>query len=283
MYAKVFQQIFDSSIVESPETRFTFMDFLILADCNGVVDMTHEAISRRTNRPLELIRNTIAELEEADARSRTKTLNGARIRRLDKHRDWGWEIVNYRYFRKLASEEQRREKTKARTRSYRQRKDSSEGGDASVTHCDAPKRIGDDSPYASTSSSLSVFPSEFQKEWENFKKHRRVIRHPMSARAEELMLAKLEKRPQDAVSGLQMAMENNWRGFEWKWFDDRKAEHSHNGKPERSMSAFEIEKRVQACNDEINRLYRQDKEGNKPKIEELKTTRSKLKEQLLTA
>jgi hypothetical protein len=144
MYAKVFQQIYDSSIVENPETRFTFMDFLILADRNGVVDMTHEAISRRTNRPIETIRATIAELEGPDPRSRTKHANGARIFRLDEHRDWGWGIVNYEHFRKLASEDQRREKTLQRVRKYR------------VTHCNAVKRKCNDSPSLSLSSSLSV-------------------------------------------------------------------------------------------------------------------------------
>ena len=34
-----------------------------------------------------------------------------RIARLDEHREWGWLIVNYEEYRKIASEEQRREKT----------------------------------------------------------------------------------------------------------------------------------------------------------------------------
>src|SRR5438552_8403678 len=114
MFAKVFQQIYDSSIVERPDLRFTFMDMLVLADQNGVVDMTHEAIARRTNRPIEIIRETITELEQPDPLSRTPTCNGARIKRLDKHRDWGWLIVNYADFRKIASEEQRRERTRTR-------------------------------------------------------------------------------------------------------------------------------------------------------------------------
>jgi len=119
MYAKVFQQILDSSIATNPELRFTFMDMLILADQDGVVDMTHEAIARRTNRPIEVIRATIKELEQPDPLSRTPTCNGARIKRLDDHRDWGWLIVNYEYFRKIASEEQRREKTRLRVQRFR--------------------------------------------------------------------------------------------------------------------------------------------------------------------
>jgi hypothetical protein len=156
VFAKIFNQIYDSSIVENPETRFTFMDFLILADINGVVDMTHEAIARRTNRPIEIVRKTILELEGADPYSRTRDAGGARIYRLDDHRDWGWGIVNYNYYRALASQEQRREKTKLRTQKWRKKlqESSSERHEASqgVT-CDA-------SPSASTSSSSSSFGKE---------------------------------------------------------------------------------------------------------------------------
>ena len=142
MFAKVFSQIFDSSIAENPELRFTFTDLLTLADQNGVVDMTHEAIARRTNRPLELIKANIAELEQPDTRSRTARAEGRRLTRLDEHRDWGWLIVNYDTFRMTASEEQRREKTAERTRNYRQRMDSQQC-DAPVTHGDAPVTHGD--------------------------------------------------------------------------------------------------------------------------------------------
>ncbi len=132
VFAKVFTQIFDSSIVEKPEVRFTFTDLLTLCDPDGVVDMTHEAIARRTNRPLQVIRDTIAELEGPDPRSRTKDFAGARIKRLDSHRDWGWLIINYRNFRKIASEEQRREKTLARVHKHRKSKEL-----RSVTLCNA--------------------------------------------------------------------------------------------------------------------------------------------------
>ncbi len=152
MFAKIFNQIYDSSIVESPETRFTFMDFLILADRNGVVDMTHEAISRRTNRALEIIHKTISELEGADPRSRTPDMNGARIFRLDEHRDWGWGIVNYDYFRNLASEEQRREKTRQRVRKHR-----------GVTQRNARVTQRNDSPSPSACTSTSSFWEELKR------------------------------------------------------------------------------------------------------------------------
>ncbi len=119
MFAKIFSQIYDSSIVENPELRFTFMDLLVLADAGGVVDMTHEAIARRTNRPIDVIRSTIEVLENPDTRSRTPDAEGRRLKRLDAHRDWGWVIINYDQFRKVETDEQRREKTLARVNKYR--------------------------------------------------------------------------------------------------------------------------------------------------------------------
>jgi len=35
MFAKIFAQIYDSSIVENADVRFTFMDMVVLADRNG--------------------------------------------------------------------------------------------------------------------------------------------------------------------------------------------------------------------------------------------------------
>ena len=134
MFVKVFSQIFDSSIAENYLTRLVFTDLLTLADLNGVVDMTHESISRRTNVPIETVRAAISELEKPDPRSRTPDCEGRRIKRLDEHRDWGWFVVNYGNFRKIASEEQRREKTRDRVRKYRSGND--------VTPCNADVTIG---------------------------------------------------------------------------------------------------------------------------------------------
>ena len=134
MFAKVFAQIFDSSIAEEWQVRIVFEDMLKLCDCNGVVDMTHESISRRTNVPIEIVRAGITKLEAEDPKSRNPEYKGQRIIRLDDHRDWGWFIVNYAHYRNLASEEQKREKTLARVHKHRGKSINN----APVTHCNAP-------------------------------------------------------------------------------------------------------------------------------------------------
>lgn len=87
----------------------TFQQLIILADREGFVDMTHEAISRRTIIPLEIIRKGIAVLEEPDPQSRDGANDGRRILRIADHRDWGWKIVNYAKYRAIRSADERRE------------------------------------------------------------------------------------------------------------------------------------------------------------------------------
>lgn len=122
MYAKVFTQIFDSSISEDYQTRHVFEDFLKLADVDGVVDMTAEAISRRTNAPLELITDGIKKLEAPDPLSRSKEEEGRRIVLIDPDRDWGWRIVNYLHYRNLRDEEARRSYYRNYMKEYRDKK-----------------------------------------------------------------------------------------------------------------------------------------------------------------
>lgn len=136
-YAKIFQQIFDSSIAGDWQVRHVFEDLLKLANSDGVVDMTHEAIARRTNTPLEIVARAIAELEKPDPYSRSTIESGARIKRLDDHRDWGWWVVNHAHYRGMTTDEQYREKTRARVRKFRENTKQNDGvtlRNVTVTH-----------------------------------------------------------------------------------------------------------------------------------------------------
>ncbi len=108
MFAKIFGQIFDSSIAEDYNCRRMFIDLLVLADSDGVVDMTPEAISRRTNVPIAEVERYIKELQQPDNRSRSKREEGKRLVKISDERDWGWQIVNYEHYRQIKDEESRR-------------------------------------------------------------------------------------------------------------------------------------------------------------------------------
>jgi len=108
MYAKVFSQIFDSSISSDHEVRHVFMDLLVMADRDGYVDMTRDAICRRANIPMPLLVRALGILSAPDPASRSGEKEGRRIELIDEHRDWGWRIVNYAQYRDIRDEEGRR-------------------------------------------------------------------------------------------------------------------------------------------------------------------------------
>ena len=122
MFTKVFAQILDSSLAEDYRVRLVFEDLLKLADERGIVDITKESISRRTNVPLEIVCLGLAALEQPDPSSRTPDLEGRRITRLDAHRDWGWKIVNFSKYRESATREMLRMSDAQRKAEYRRRK-----------------------------------------------------------------------------------------------------------------------------------------------------------------
>lgn len=110
MYAKIFTQMYDGTLcTQGPwQALVTFQQLLVLADPDGNVDMTPEAISRRTTIPLDIIQAGLGRLIEPDLGSRTPTEEGRRIVLLSEHRTWGWRIVNYKHYRDMKREEDRR-------------------------------------------------------------------------------------------------------------------------------------------------------------------------------
>jgi hypothetical protein len=114
MYGKVFRQMYKGSMSRQGwESIVTMQQFIVLADRHGVVDMTLEAIAAETTIPIEVLRKGVEILAAPDTGSRTPDDDGRRIVPLDDRRDWGWQLVNYEKYRKIQSEEDRREYQRA--------------------------------------------------------------------------------------------------------------------------------------------------------------------------
>ncbi len=111
MYGKVFTAMFDGTLAtKGPwQALVTFQQMIALADREGIVDMTPEAISRRTTIPLDIIAAGIEALEAPDPDSRSPDYDGRRIIRLADNRTWGWRLVNYGHYRGIRSLDERRE------------------------------------------------------------------------------------------------------------------------------------------------------------------------------
>ena len=119
MYTKVFRSIYDGTLADNWQAMVTFQQMLILADSQGVVDMTLGAMARITGIPLEILAAGISVLEAPDAGSRTPEMEGRRIARLDAHRDWGWFLVNFAKYRAMQTREEKNEADRERMRNKR--------------------------------------------------------------------------------------------------------------------------------------------------------------------
>lgn len=109
VYGKIFESIFDSSIMEeSLHTRYLWQCLIVLADEDGIVDMTANALARKVNIPLSEVVDALAVLSSPDAGSRSQEEDGRRIVPLRESSDYGWRLVNHKKYRGIASREDRR-------------------------------------------------------------------------------------------------------------------------------------------------------------------------------
>ena len=109
MYGKVFESMYEGSLYGHFEAIVTFQALIVLADENGIVDYTPEALAGRTSYPLEVIQKGLDELTQPDPFSRSSDHDGRRLTPIDPGRNWGWIIVNYGHYRDLASRQDRAE------------------------------------------------------------------------------------------------------------------------------------------------------------------------------
>jgi hypothetical protein len=119
MYGKIFDSIYDGTLVEDWRALITFQQMIVLCDADGIIDMTPSAISKRTSIPIEHIKAGIEILENEDPYSRTEGEDGRRIVRLDDHRPWGWYLVNHDKYKSLQDSDTVRAQNRERKRRQR--------------------------------------------------------------------------------------------------------------------------------------------------------------------
>lgn len=120
MYGKLFASMYDGTLRQNWEALVTFQQLIVLADVNGVVDITAESLSARTGIPFDIIERGLQQLEQPDGNSRTPDEEGRRIVRVSDHRNWGWRITNYLKYRDLRTTADRREYMKQYMRQRRE-------------------------------------------------------------------------------------------------------------------------------------------------------------------
>jgi len=216
VYGKVFDQIYKSTVAECWQALVTFQQFIVLADSDGIVDMTPSSISRTTNIPIEIIEEGIAKLEEKDPQSRSPLEDGRRIIRLDEHRDWGWKLVNHAYYMGLRTREDKKEADRIRIAEKRKKgKENIRVADcrpesqpvAEVAHTDTEALRSSSKEKQVKESFPEWWPTEA---WEAFVESRKKLRKPLTAVAIKRLVNKLTEA--NAEAALWASVENGWSG-----------------------------------------------------------------------
>ena len=127
MYVKLFTSLYQGTLRGRTNEILVFTNLLAHADQHGCVDMHWKAIAEETGLPEDAVRTAIANLEAPDSESRSPECNGCRIVRVDDHKAWGWQVVNYVKYRAIRNEDDRREQNRLAQKRYRdsQRKQTS--------------------------------------------------------------------------------------------------------------------------------------------------------------
>ena len=184
-YGKIFEQIYESSVVEDWKAMVVFQQLIVLSDQDGTVDMTPESIQRRTNLPEDIISHGLAELQKPDIRSRSSLSDGRRIVLIDDHRDWGWTIVNYKTYRDKASRAERNELRKVQMRQQRaeekalknQTRPTSSDSVSDVSHTVSVSVTGKEEKTKAKKKPTSI-PNDFQPSQANIE-YARIHRLPL--------------------------------------------------------------------------------------------------------
>ncbi len=225
MYAKVFEQIFDSSISENYTLRHFFMDMLVLSDSEGVVDKTPEAIARRTNIPMDIVNDCLNKLSSPDPSSRTPTEDGRRLIPLSPDRSWGWVIVNYELYRDMRDEEAR----KSYHRNYMREKRESKRLLSSVKSCEGLLTHTDTDIHTHTtinkkkeaavlnvsySIPINLADKEFMDAWNDWLIHRKELKKSLTKSTANKQLDALSKMGlKKAVESIHNSILKGWMGL----------------------------------------------------------------------
>ncbi len=111
-YVKIFNSILHSTVWSEPsDIRVLWITMLAMADRYGEIHAAIPGLAKAAGIPLETCE------VGPDKYSRTKDFDGRRIEQIE----GGWRLLNYENYRKLLSQEERREYFKNKKREYRAR------------------------------------------------------------------------------------------------------------------------------------------------------------------
>lgn len=218
MYVKLFASLYQGTLRGRSDEILVFTNLLAHADRFGIVDKHWRAISEETGLTHEQVKAALLTLESPDPESRSPEREGRRIIRLDEHRAWGWQVVNYEKYRAIRSEDDRREANRAAQERWRNRNKPPSAG---VSRDKPPSAHAegevDTEAKNKTAQARFALPEWVPKDsWQAWIEVRSKMRAPNTPRALELAVRKLEALRADGYSPqsvLDLAVERGWRAL----------------------------------------------------------------------
>jgi len=117
-YTKLFSTIVTSSIWTADDaTRIVWITMLAISDKNGEIHASIPGLARLAGVSLEACEKAITTFLSPDAYSRTKEDEGRRLEVID----GGWMLLNHAKYRRMASDEERKEQAAVRQQRFRDR------------------------------------------------------------------------------------------------------------------------------------------------------------------
>lgn len=127
-YTKLFSTIVTSSIwVEDDATRIVWITLLALSNKDGEIMAAIPGLARMAGVSVEACEKAIQTFLSPDPYSRTKDEGGRRLEVID----GGWALINHAKYRRMASDEERKEQAAVRQKRFRDRVTNN---NAPVTH-----------------------------------------------------------------------------------------------------------------------------------------------------
>jgi hypothetical protein len=228
MYAKLFTSIYQGTLRGNAHGLLVFTNLLAHADSSGCVDIHPRAVADETGLTIEQVRAALDFLESPDTASRSPEEEGRRIVRLDEHRDWGWNVVNYLKYRAIRNEEDRREQNRLSQQRFRSkhsqpRKPASAQAEAEA---EAPKEKRD-APAALVG--LEAVPVVLVKEWKRVRKSKRLA--DLTQTALDAFLAQVRQTKLTPHEAIKLCVEQGWGGLKASWLNEDGTPKDRNAKP----------------------------------------------------
>jgi len=210
----LFNTIVTSTIwQEDDTTRIVWITMLAIADADGKVSAAIPGLASVANVSVEDCENSIGKLKSPDSYSRTKDFEGRRI----EETDGGWNILNYLKYRRMMSEEERREYKRIKQAQYRAR-ERGQSVDKRSTDVDSRsrklKKLTQAEGEADTEAKELLANARFQKAWNDWEQHRKEKKSSITPTARKQQLSLCAKIGVDrAVAAIEFSTMNGYSGL----------------------------------------------------------------------